>query len=270
MTASWHTLTPEALLSELCSNIATGLAESETGQRLQAYGPNELPEVPLFRERPRLLFTARNILTRPTPATTLPARPESAKTATSPKDTPCPRQSAVSPCALREHRRSSASPFPHFLKISLGSVILPIGTATNSHPLAPNSFSLVCIFWVSGRTSTILYWNRFGSCAFAANGCPVTSRNPNAQRLTPAINHAHRKTYVLHISPHVVLYYGCATRQLWPVPRSTFKGTDNPNFFPVASISVFTRCFASSNSFSGTSKINSSWTCRIIFVCGIS
>ena len=34
----------------------------------------------------------------------------------------------------------------HFLKISLGSVILPIGTATNSHPLAPNSFSLVCIF----------------------------------------------------------------------------------------------------------------------------
>ena len=54
------------------------------------------------------------------------------------------------------------------------------------------------------------------------------------------------------------LPYGCATRQLWPVPRSTFKGTDNPNFFPVASISVFTSCFASSNPFSGTSKINSS------------
>ncbi len=60
------------------------------------------------------------------------------------------------------------------------------------------------------------------------------------------------------ISPHPLRCYGCATRQLWPVPRSTFKGTDSPSFFPVASISVFTRCFASSNSFSGTSKINSS------------
>ena len=70
--------------------------------------------------------------------------------------------------------------------------------------------------------------------------------------------------------PSHPISYGCATRQLWPVPRSTFKGTDNPNFFPTASISVFTSCFASSNSFSGTSKINSSWTCRIIFVCGIS
>src|SRR5882762_1324999 len=79
-----------------------------------------------------------------------------------------------------------------------------------------------------------------------------------------------RKTYVLHFSPRVVLYYGCATFQLCPVPRSTFKGTDNPIFFPVASISVFTSCFASSSSFSGTSKINSSWTWRIIFVCGIS
>ena len=72
MTASWHTLTPEALLSELCSNIATGLAESETRQRLQACGPNELPEGPLFRGRPRLLFTARNILTRPTPSAPRP------------------------------------------------------------------------------------------------------------------------------------------------------------------------------------------------------
>ena len=39
-----------------------------------------------------------------------------------------------------------ATHFSHFLKISLGSVISPIETATNSHPLAPNSFSLVCIF----------------------------------------------------------------------------------------------------------------------------
>jgi hypothetical protein len=45
----------------------------------------------------------------------------------------------------------------HFLKINLGSVIFPIDTATSSHPAAPNSFSLVCIFWVSGRTSMILY-----------------------------------------------------------------------------------------------------------------
>ena len=35
--------------------------------------------------------------------------------------------------------------------------------------------------------------------------------------------------------------YGCATLQLCPVPKSTFSGTDNPSFFPVASISVFTR-----------------------------
>src|SRR6476660_1022994 len=56
-----------------------------------------------------------------------------------------------------------AIPFSHFLKISLGSVIFPIETATNSHPPAPNSFSLVCIFSVSGSTSMILYWNRFDS-----------------------------------------------------------------------------------------------------------
>ncbi len=35
---------------------------------------------------------------------------------------------------------------PYFLKIILGSVISPIETDTNSHPPAPNSFSLVCIF----------------------------------------------------------------------------------------------------------------------------
>src|SRR5882762_6659259 len=97
-----------------------------------------------------------------------------------------------------------ATPFSHFLKISLGSVISPIETATNSHPLAPNSFSLVCIFWVSGRTSMILYWNRFGSCAFAANGCPVTNRNPNPQRLTPAINHAtERRMFCIY---HLALF----------------------------------------------------------------
>ena len=41
-----------------------------------------------------------SLLTRPTPAATSPARPESAKTASSPKDAPCPRQdrnSAVDP-----------------------------------------------------------------------------------------------------------------------------------------------------------------------------
>ena len=32
------------------------------------------------------------LLTRPTPAATSPARPESAKTASSPKDAPCPKQ----------------------------------------------------------------------------------------------------------------------------------------------------------------------------------
>lgn len=65
-------------------------------------------------------------------------------------------------------------------------------------------------------------------------------------------------------------FYGCAILQLCPVPKSTLSGTDNPSFFPVASISCFTSRFASSNSFSGVSKINSSWTCKIIFVCGIS
>ena len=64
--------------------------------------------------------------------------------------------------------------------------------------------------------------------------------------------------------------HGCATLQLCPVPKSTFSGTDSPSFFPVPSISVFTSCFASSKSFSGTSKINSSWTWRIILACGIS
>jgi len=97
-------------------------------------------------------------------------------------------------CALCEQEgRVGAPDSLHFLKINLGSVIFPIETATNSHPLAPNSFSLICIFSVSGSTSTILYWYRLDSCSFATNGCPMRNKNPNAPRPTPAINHATEK-----------------------------------------------------------------------------
>ncbi len=88
------------------------------------------------------------------------------------------------------------------------------------------------------------------------HGCPLPILSPCAfceQEGQPRVARAQKI-----ISLHPLFCYGCATRQLCPVPRSTFKGTDNPSFFPVASISVFTRCFASSKSFSGTSKINSS------------
>jgi hypothetical protein len=52
---------------------------------------------------------------------------------------------------------------------------------------------MVC---VSRIASTILYWNRFCSCAFAANGCPMRSRSANAPRLTQAINQAiERRTF---------------------------------------------------------------------------
>jgi hypothetical protein len=63
----------------------------------------------------------------------------------------------LKPRVARAQKIISPHPLLHFLKISLGSVIFPIETATNSHPLDPNSFSIVCIFWVSGSTSTILY-----------------------------------------------------------------------------------------------------------------
>ena len=40
----------------------------------------------------RRMFKKARLLTRPTLAATTPTRPESAKTASSPKDAPCPRQ----------------------------------------------------------------------------------------------------------------------------------------------------------------------------------
>ena len=110
------------------------------------------------------------------------------------------------------------------------------------------SFSRVAWSILDGgrRTSTFL------SCGWRRPGSP-TARSGSLHRAGCEDGRAGRRQDPL-------FDHGCATRQLWPVPRSTFKGTDNPSFFPVASISVFTRCFASSNSFSGTSKINSSWT----------
>src|SRR4029079_16137638 len=58
----------------------------------------------------------------------------------------------------------------YFLKISRGSVMFPMETATCSQPLMPNSFNLVCMVVVSGSTSTILYSKRLGSCALGATG----------------------------------------------------------------------------------------------------
>ncbi len=75
----------------------------------------------------------------------------------------------------------------YFLKISLGSVIFPIETATNSHPLAPNSFNFVCMFWVSGNTSIIRYSYRFCSWAVAENGSHCAMRTVTvSRRLAPA------------------------------------------------------------------------------------
>jgi len=64
------------------------------------------------------------LLTRPTPVATSPARPESAKTASSPRNVPCPRQGRNSAAAprftphvsrflgtMRERRRRNFSAF---------------------------------------------------------------------------------------------------------------------------------------------------------------
>src|SRR6476660_3707077 len=56
-------------------------------------------------------------------------------------------ESLLRPRVARAQKIISLIPFSHFLKISLGSVIFPIETATSSHPFPPNSFSTVCIFW---------------------------------------------------------------------------------------------------------------------------
>ena len=45
-----------------------------------------------IRKHSRRMFKKARLLTRPTPAVTSPASPESAKTASSPRGTPCPRQ----------------------------------------------------------------------------------------------------------------------------------------------------------------------------------
>ena len=54
--------------------------------------PAHIPHLSLTEGVARLPLTARDILTRPTPAASSPSHPESAKTASSPRDAPCSRQ----------------------------------------------------------------------------------------------------------------------------------------------------------------------------------
>src|SRR5690606_5730531 len=61
-----------------------------------------------------------------------------------------------------------------------------------------------------------------------------------------------------HSSCHLASYEVC------PVWMSTFRGTDSGT---ACSITLLTRLFISSSASSGTSKINSSWTCRSMRLC---
>jgi Ca2+-transporting ATPase len=46
MVGAWHRSQPDALATELSTNVEEGLSDQEAGQRLQQEGPNELPEAP--------------------------------------------------------------------------------------------------------------------------------------------------------------------------------------------------------------------------------
>ena len=96
------------------------------------------------------MFKKARLLTRPTLAATSPARPESAKTASSPRDAPCPKQGrserslttllrggwddpncarptrAFSSRALREHRDRPSYPTPFFSILPLDIWNLPV------------------------------------------------------------------------------------------------------------------------------------------------
>ena len=87
----------------------------------------------------RMLKKAR-LLTRPTLAAISPARPESAKTASSPRDSPCTRQgryerlSTTFPVAgLDEFPTAHVIPIPYF--IFKGSLVDPRVRASNEHIL---------------------------------------------------------------------------------------------------------------------------------------
>src|SRR5512144_853045 len=136
----------------------------------------------------------------------------------------------------------------YFLKISLGSVMLPMETDTSSQPLMPNSFSLVCMFMVSGNTSTILYSNRLGSCALGVTGFNSNKMQVDTSMLIPTEIIMTRPWFIpppLDLCPmppsrtgrfppdrHSQSHQGCAARQFLPTPTSTLSGTDNANCLP--------------------------------------
>ena len=60
--------------------------------------------------------------------------------------------------------------------------MLPIETATSSHPLAPYSFSLVCILWVSGSTSTIIVLKPFRLLRFDSKRLAKKKQKPEGPK----------------------------------------------------------------------------------------
>jgi hypothetical protein len=95
------------------------------------------------REHPSRMLKKARLLTRPTLAATSPARPESAKTASSPRDAPCPKQGHLYACGhaqagrerqgesyyvsyvepLSEARTTLADFFSILLGVAAGSIV---------------------------------------------------------------------------------------------------------------------------------------------------
>src|SRR4026209_1810435 len=104
----------------------------------------------------------------------------------------------------------------YFLKINLGSVMLPMETATSSQPLTPNSFNLVCMVMVSGNTSTIRYSNRLGSCALGATGFKSHKMQVGTSTLIPIEIIMTRPWFIpppIDVMPHAIEPHGTvATR----------------------------------------------------------
>src|SRR5262252_1768831 len=119
----------------------------------------------------------------------------------------------------------------------------PIDTVTSSHPLAPCSFMMVCMFCVSRNTSTILYWNRFGSCALAENGWLAINAMANADRLIPAIPHTTEKrmSFMAHLALSLSFTHDSVAAEIILAARRTTTGQDSraaldigggPNYLP--------------------------------------
>src|SRR4026207_2468542 len=110
----------------------------------------------------------------------------------------------------------------YFLKINLGSVMLPMETATSSQPLMPNSFNLVCMVMVSGNTSTIRYSNRFCSCALGATGFKSHKMQVDTSTLIPIEIIMTRPWFIpppIDVMPHAIEPHGAGpTRSALPNP----------------------------------------------------